>query len=529
MIWCVRVLPDGTIVSGSSLGRVEWWDWRTTTLLRSIRAHDADVLALDVSKDGSAVYSASIDRKIVQYRQTRGVDSTSWVNAHSRRYHSNDVKAVCVVEANGVRNLLSGGVDTELCSVDLGLGFSKAPQRRLDEFHIPRVSVAPVKQWILARLHSSLRIYKLGSTKVEDPLLLKKKSFLARLDVARSPSILAELRLKDVRNIECAVLSPDGAWLAVSHMGVLKLWYVVTSDCDEQEDIRLIRVHTDGIPSLRCISIVAQNSNSQWRLCGVDSLSNTIRVYELNLPKEFDVSTQSPVLLTTQSLHSQHFVTHLSLSLDGRFMASTDSSGRGYIIDFNSRDGMLPSCCNGLTKRPLPYHPKHSVTSLQFLKSLDAADSQDSHLLVTFSNNDFHLLCAPTYQEHRWTITNMTHLGKDFRERKDFLRGGYFLSSSKMLLWSSNWLLAVDLSRDLSPGSKRNVNGSIKAIEEKKAGVGCKKNIHMSTHGYDLISRYQRLMHMEVLNPNCMMVVERPWVDLLESLPEAFAVKRYGM
>lgn len=39
---------DGTIISGDSLGTVKFWDVKTSTQIKSIKAHDADVLCLTV-------------------------------------------------------------------------------------------------------------------------------------------------------------------------------------------------------------------------------------------------------------------------------------------------------------------------------------------------------------------------------------------------------------------------------------------------------------------------------------------------
>lgn len=39
---------DGTIVSGDSMGLVKFWDIKTSTQIKSIRAHEADVLCLAV-------------------------------------------------------------------------------------------------------------------------------------------------------------------------------------------------------------------------------------------------------------------------------------------------------------------------------------------------------------------------------------------------------------------------------------------------------------------------------------------------
>ncbi|GAC73477.1 hypothetical protein PANT_9d00121 [Moesziomyces antarcticus T-34] len=69
IVWSVATLPDGTIVTGDSTGRVTFFDARTRIPLTdgTFRAHAAssDVLALCVGPDGRTVYSAGVDQKRV--------------------------------------------------------------------------------------------------------------------------------------------------------------------------------------------------------------------------------------------------------------------------------------------------------------------------------------------------------------------------------------------------------------------------------------------------------------------------------
>lgn len=47
--WAHSNHRDGTIVSGDSMGLVKFWDFRTSTQLKSVQAHEADVLCLAIS------------------------------------------------------------------------------------------------------------------------------------------------------------------------------------------------------------------------------------------------------------------------------------------------------------------------------------------------------------------------------------------------------------------------------------------------------------------------------------------------
>lgn len=50
LVWAVKILSTGNIVSGDSLGHVKIWDGTTTTMIQSFNSHGADVLCLAVGR-----------------------------------------------------------------------------------------------------------------------------------------------------------------------------------------------------------------------------------------------------------------------------------------------------------------------------------------------------------------------------------------------------------------------------------------------------------------------------------------------
>lgn len=67
-MWALTVLPDGTIVSGESSGRVHFWDGATGAMTADFHQHAADVLAVAASPDGRAVYAAGVDPRIAVFQ-----------------------------------------------------------------------------------------------------------------------------------------------------------------------------------------------------------------------------------------------------------------------------------------------------------------------------------------------------------------------------------------------------------------------------------------------------------------------------
>ena len=118
LVWSVRCLPDGSIVSGDSTGTICVWDGRTYTLMQRIRAHDADILDVAVSADGQSAFSGGMDRRTVFYK--RCVDGKSggrsrWAKVNHSRLHEHDVKAMAVFESRGLSVLVTGGTYLPAC------------------------------------------------------------------------------------------------------------------------------------------------------------------------------------------------------------------------------------------------------------------------------------------------------------------------------------------------------------------------------------------------------------------------------
>ena len=111
LVWSVKCLPNGNIVSGDSSGDVRIWDGQKHFQIQHLTGHKADILDLAVSLDGKTIFSAGMDRKISVYdlEKVPGANHR-FVKKDSLRYHDHDVKALCSYESSSVSILVSGGM-----------------------------------------------------------------------------------------------------------------------------------------------------------------------------------------------------------------------------------------------------------------------------------------------------------------------------------------------------------------------------------------------------------------------------------
>lgn len=108
IVWSVKCLPNGNIVSADSTGQVCIWDGTTYTQAQRIQGHKQDVLSLAVSADGSTIMSGGMDRKTALYKQNTGAGQR-WTKVWARRYHNHDVKAMASFEHGRTSVVVSGG------------------------------------------------------------------------------------------------------------------------------------------------------------------------------------------------------------------------------------------------------------------------------------------------------------------------------------------------------------------------------------------------------------------------------------
>ncbi|GAO13765.1 hypothetical protein UVI_02018610 [Ustilaginoidea virens] len=118
IVWSVKCLPNGNIVSGDSTGQLCIWDGKTYTQAQRIQSHKSDVLSLAISADGAAIMSGGMDRRTILYQQNAGAGQR-WGKVWGRRYHDHDVKTMATFEHGRFSVVVSGGPDANLMIVPL--------------------------------------------------------------------------------------------------------------------------------------------------------------------------------------------------------------------------------------------------------------------------------------------------------------------------------------------------------------------------------------------------------------------------
>ncbi|KAJ7630718.1 WD40-repeat-containing domain protein [Roridomyces roridus] len=566
LVWSVTVLGDGTIVSGDSLGMVKFWDSRTCTQLQSFQGHGADVLCLTVDPTGTAVYTSGVDQKITQFClvKTSSGDKPNarrWIQASSRRMHSHDVRALAMwppytnlpsshkrqFPADIAPILASGGLDMSVVVTPAGLPtstvakvvnpistsgdciFQDSYHQRLAYSSGPSstsaVSVAREARLVCCTRDAGLGIWRIlktaGEKEEEDP------------DAVDWEKIL-DMELTVHTNILASSISADGRWLVVSDVYESKLFLLVSDSTGSIKPKRirdfpvLLRAHLPP-KSTSTGGLAFQFTPDSSKLVISTAIGSHLLIVDLRTedgqPKvlrrfdhhrqsnsivghrvvkgrsgdeeEEEASQNDPEEPETESSPGQPFSTsilRLATSFDGQWLASSDSHGRTHVFNL---DSLQHHCV-------LPSFPKAAQT-------ICFDPSRPNLLLLAFPDNSIQLFDVEARQFPSWSKDICDNLPKRFTRMHDHVLGVAFEPPSSSsapryaLFWGSTWLCKIKLASSSS-------NPKIEPVSED----------------FRMITHYRPILHVDFLAHGELVVVERPLVEILATLPPAFFVHKYG-
>ncbi|KAH9892136.1 WD40 repeat-like protein [Xylariomycetidae sp. FL2044] len=236
IVWSVKCLGGGDIVSGDSTGQVCIWDGKTYTQAQRLQAHNQDVLSLAVSADASTIVSGGMDRKTVLYRKTSGSGSR-WGKIWHRRYHSHDVKAVASFEGPGMSVVVTGGPDAS--PIVLPLREAGVENHRALSYlpHDPPLRSARRSRMIISWWDREVHVWKLKKQLRELVDMAEGES-----SVANNRKLVGRILIKGEANITSAAISDDGSVLVVATTSDVKAFHLKTRDTGTRDELKISKI-----------------------------------------------------------------------------------------------------------------------------------------------------------------------------------------------------------------------------------------------------------------------------------------------
>ncbi|PWY91186.1 WD40 repeat-like protein [Aspergillus heteromorphus CBS 117.55] len=256
LVWSVKCLPDGTIVSGDSAGEIRFWDAKNYALVQRLQGHLADTLDIAVSANGDTVVSGGADQRTVVYRKKdgeKGDKKARWSEVMHRRYHTHDVKAFAVYETRDISIVVSGGPDAAPVVLPLR-EFGKEHHRKLSSLpQIPQLASSPSSRLVMSFWDREVSIWRLhrGPTSHEN-------------SDGQRHRLVGKVLIQGEENITSAMLSADGKILVVATISTIKLFSVRRRKGDEKGTLRIQKLDTPTELSEDGARLVTVAPNGQW-------------------------------------------------------------------------------------------------------------------------------------------------------------------------------------------------------------------------------------------------------------------------
>ncbi|GFF48313.1 U3 small nucleolar RNA-associated protein 4 [Aspergillus udagawae] len=300
LVWSVKCLPDGTIVSGDSAGEIRFWDAKNHSLIQRIQGHLADTLDVAVSANGDTVVSGGADQRTVVYKKSpgeKGEKKGRWAEVMHRRYHTHDVKTFAVYETRDISIVVSGGPDASPVVLPLR-EFGKEHHRKLSSLpQIPQLASSPSSRLVMSFWDREVSIWRVsrGPTSPHDNLEGQKHR------------LVGKVLIQGEENITSAMLSVDGKILIVATVTEVKVFSVRRRKSDERGALRITKLDVPAAFTEDGARVVAISPDSRW-LCVVrpNSAIYLARVMPASSPQEKPQILSQLVKLYRATRHTRH-------------------------------------------------------------------------------------------------------------------------------------------------------------------------------------------------------------------------------
>ncbi|KAG6837128.1 hypothetical protein H0H93_014434 [Arthromyces matolae] len=589
LVWTVGVLGDGTIVSGDSLGMVKFWDSRTCTQLQSFQGHGADVLCLAIGPEGTTVFTSGVDQKVTLFSLVNtGQTTRTWVQSCSRRLHSHDVRALATwppytplpppharrfsMDVSPI--LASGGLDMSVVVTPAALPsttvikainplmtsahctFEDSYHRRI-AYSAGASGISAIQMSRRSRLITCLRDSGVSVWRIKDsPSSPNEDEDSHGISPAEPNSNstgwekVLEMDLNVNTNLIASGISDDGRWLVVSDLYESKLFSLVEAANNQlqihriREFSSIVQAHLPSSSALSTGSQAFQFTPDSSKLVMSTAASSFIFVIDLTGERprilrrfdqhrfrdarsrvikgrkadddvEMEDTTAEPdeenAVIEEGSTSAVVNILRMAVSADGQWLATSDDSAQTHIFNLDSiqHHSVLPSFSKPL--QVLAFDPR-----------------QPDILIMAFPDNSVQIYNVETRQFPAWGKEICTNLPKRFSHAHDPVLGVTFDVTSAedvgpryAYFWGSTWICKLSFS-DLAP---RNQTKKRRRESAKLSNAAHGDDAHTD---FKMVTHYRPILFVDFIANRQLVVVERPVVDVLSTLPPAYFKHKYG-
>ncbi|NXV46817.1 UTP4 protein, partial [Uria aalge] len=490
IVWSIAFLSSGTVVTSDSFGRVQFWDWERGTLQESHTVSTSAVLSLSVSEKEDSIIVGTSTGATYQFQLLpvkTGSLEKRWVRTKPFQHHTHDVRAV----AHSSTALISGGLDAQLVIRPLVEKMQKkgydAALRKFTFPHRCLVSCARKARLLLFQFSQHLELWRLGSTD-------KTGEDGEVLPLCRMPEHLVQLKSKGPEHICCSCVSPCGSWVAYSTASRFHLYEVQYNG----DSVSVKKV--PKVPKLLLPAYQLQFSADSGSLF-IASAQGSVHVLQLLEPGGCKhLHTFRPLSGCPEAVYL------LAASADGHWLAAVGGDWAIHIYNLKCFKHHCTVPTYNCAVTALAIHP---VTN---------------NLVIAYSDQQLFEFSIPEKQYTAWSrMVQNSGLHKVWLERDSPITHITFnpKNPSHILLHDIYMFCILDKSLPLPDDSDLLMNQTtLKQLPETAR--------QWQLHAFKICKKFQPLLFADLLDENCLVMVERPIMDFKTQLPLPIQQKKFG-
>ncbi|XP_049851443.1 uncharacterized protein LOC126326042 [Schistocerca gregaria] len=539
------------LIVGDSEGQLTIWDGEMGTLIQTLKYHKADITRLAMDASQQKVYSVGVDNTIILY-QKKTVEleqksnenvqqcNSSWTYCATRRPHTHDILAI----ATDQKCLYTGGVDTKLsvCQIKDMLrlpGRTHLPFRQQghaiatlvlegrmskdDSSKNPLRALAGSDK-LLVMLDKRIQIWQLSKAscrevKSNEHQQTKKRKFNAIIDTLEEHKLLLELKFRIQGPILCHAVENQIRRLAISDSACTKVFYIERSQIEQslllpqayQQSQVLMENTSNGYDKQNIFEVkkkvILENDGSMSSSTQLVFASNGILICAITpsfviqlwdtasddlkpqLVHTFTEHSVPPSFMHASSFHTDIWIPKpihsLALSSSNKYLASADLNHRLFVYSLSSYQLIWA----------LPVFDSH-ITCMAF-------DPTEAFLVVSLVSNQIYVYSLENRALSDWSQNNINPVPATVTTAREKIAGILF-HRHLMLLYGHSFIAYTRVNFY----GKKSV-----AVQQKDS--------------WRVVKKYQPLF-VGFTQDGALVIVERPWMKMLQDLPPSFYRQRYA-
>jgi len=536
VVWALKLLTDETLISADSMGMINFWDGMGGTLLQSFEHNSLsmDVLDIEVNQDETTLMATGIDPTVIFIQRAKG--DHKWNITTKRKPHSHDVNTLATVHVRDPDTkaskeiLCSGGVDTRVYAYDIADIRQNRPTLAYKYPADLPLSFARQSRILAVMKSTTIDFYQMEQN---NPEIVKEA-----VQYDETDAYIGCLEYNSTHSLSCFDVSDDGRYLALSEArDGLTLYALDIVSNDEKKELKYekIQIPADAA-NLSCSKV--KFTNDSRLICATPN--GPIAVLQIQAENKVDLEHMFDNRIPISSSASTFPVSQLTVSPDSKWFAvSRNTLNQGSIKVFSISPGnyqhwwSLPS-----------FGSPHS--SIRFS---DIGDDTRPSLVVTCYNNEFYIFNVREKSLDEWSEPKGfpvdINLPWELRHQVSNNERSFFNPSYPHMLFmgGADWFCAINLKDQIPTRSKPFPSDHLKArpwkhkikrhqrIKNKPTRKRKKRNddeVEIWNDNYKICLQYTRIIFMDFISKDEMLVVEQPWSEIMDQLTNPVIRHRYG-